>query len=578
MSLRTVTALACALVVSALSMLSAQGAPDLVLSNGKIITVDERFTIAQAVAIRGDQIVAVGTNQEIDRLAGPGARRIDLRGRAVIPGLIDNHMHLLRYGTTWRYEVRWDGIASRKQALEMLRARTQAVKPGEWIYTLGGWALEQFADNPAPFTREELDRVAPNHPVFLQASYFEAFLNSQALAALGIADAAPPVGRVPRPSAGSGRPELAEGRSGPAAPATPDAAGVDRDATGRATGRLNEAGFRALVGKLPIASDDEIEASTLGMIRELNRSGLTTFGSSGCEADLLKRYRQWADQGRLDVRVFCITAPGGGGGVDQLLPRIAQMKLFQGDKYIDHHTYGEGVFGALSDPMFEHRGETRAEDLAQWRRIVTEIAKAGLPLHVHTNFEETIDAFLDQIELVNKEYPVRNLRWALAHLNQPTAAQLERMKRLGLYAAVHPWAVINGGINVRQFGDAAYDMAPLATIQRSGITWGLGSDGSRANQILPFQTLGWAVTGQMVGGMKVLRQPISREDALIAHTRKNAYLVFQENNLGSIQAGKLADLVVMDRDYLTIPADQIKDITSVMTIVGGRIVYDATAR
>jgi predicted amidohydrolase YtcJ len=544
---RWTIAAAGALIVGVCASILAQAAPDLVLSNGKIITVDDRFSIAQAVAIRGDQVVAVGSNQEIGRLAGAGTRRIDLQGRSVIPGLIDNHMHLLRYGTTWRYEVRWDGVESRRKALELLRARTEVTKPGEWIYILGGWALEQFADDPKPFTREELDRIAPNHPVFLQASYFEAFLNSQALKTLGI--------------------------DGPST-----AVGVDRDASGRATGRLNEAGFRALVGKLPVATDDEIEASTLGMIQELNRSGLTTFGSSGCEADLLTRYRQWADSGRLNVRVFCITQPGGGGGVDQLLPRIAQMKLFQGDAYIDHHTYGEQVLGALSDPMFERRGETRAEDLAQWRRIVTEIAKAGLPLHVHTNFVETIDAFLDQIEIVNKEYPVRNLRWVLAHLNEPTAAQLERMKRLGLYAAVHPWAVINGGINVRQFGDAAYDMAPLATIQRSGITWGFGSDGSRANQILPFETLGWAVTGKMVGGRTVLRQPISREDALIAHTRKNAYLVFQENRLGSIQAGKLADLVVLDRDYLTIPADQIKDITPVMTVVGGRIVYDASAR
>jgi hypothetical protein len=519
---------------------------DLILTNGKIITVDERFTIAQAVAISGDTIVAVGTNQDVARLAGPATRRIDLRGRAVLPGLIDNHMHLLRYGTTWQYEVRWDGVESRKEALELLRARTQTVKPGQWIYNLGGWAIEQFADDSKAFTREELDRVAPNHPVFLQASYYEAYLNSRALQLLGIDQA-------------------------------PTAAGVMRDAAGRPTGHISEKGFRGLVGKLPTASDQEIEASTLGMIRELNRSGLTTFGSAGCEADLLQRYRQWADHGRLNIRVFCITSPGGGGGVDQLLPRIAQMKLFQGDSYIDHHTYGEGVYGALSDPMFRHRAETRAEDLAQWRRIVTEIAKAGLPLHVHTNFEETIDAFLDQIEAVDNEYPVRNLRWVLAHFNQPTAAQLERMKKLGMYAAVHPWAVINGGINVREFGDAAYDMAPLATIQSSGITWGFGSDGSRANQILPFETLGWAVTGKMVGGMKVLRQTISREDALIAHTRKNAYLVFQENNLGSIQPGKLADLVVIDRDYLTIPADQIKDIKPMMTMTGGRIVYDASS-
>jgi hypothetical protein len=120
-------------------------------------------------------------------------------------------------------------------------------------------------------------------------------------------------------------------------------------------------------------------------------------------------------------------------------------------------------------------------------------------------------------------------------------------------------------------------MAALSTIQNSGIVWGFGSDGSRANQILPFTTLWWAVTGKMVGGTKVLRQTISREDALIAHTRKNAYLVFQENNLGSIQSGKLADLLVLDRDYLTIPADQIKDIKPMMTIVGGRVVYDAAA-
>jgi predicted amidohydrolase YtcJ len=152
------------------------------------------------------------------------------------------------------------------------------------------------------------------------------------------------------------------------------------------------------------------------------------------------------------------------------------------------------------------------------------------------------------------------------------------MKKLGLYAAVHPWAVINGGINRRVFGDEALDMAALATIQQSGVTWGIGSDGSRANQIRPFTTLWWAVTGKMVGGTRVLRQPIGREDALIAHTRKNAYFVFQEDNLGSLQRGKLADLLVLDRDYLTVPADQIKDIRPVMTMVGGRVVYDAASR
>jgi predicted amidohydrolase YtcJ len=194
---------------------------------------------------------------------------------------------------------------------------------------------------------------------------------------------------------------------------------------------------------------------------------------------------------------------------------------------------------------------------------------------VHAELSSTIDAFLDQIEAVNREHPVKNLRWVLAHVNQINASQLERMKKLGMYAAVHPWAVINGAIMHEGFGDTAYDMPPLRTIQDSGIVWGLGSDGTAANQTLPLTTLSFAVTGKMVGGRKVNRQTIGREDALVAYTRKNAYLVFQEDNLGSIQPGKLADLVVLDRDYLTVPADQIKDIKPVMTVVGGRVVYEA---
>ena len=531
------------------STLFAQQQADVILSNGKIITVDERFTIAQAVAIKADRIVAVGTNQDMARLAGPGTRRIDLRGRSVTPGLIDNHMHLLRAGTTWQWEVRWDGVDSRKHALDMLRARAAAIAPGEWVYNLGGWAIEQFADDKRPFTREELDQVVPNNPVFLQASYREAYLNSRALQTLGMTEAAP------------------------------QNAAIVRDAAGRPTGRILEAGFRQLVGRLPAASAAEVEASTRVMFRDLNRMGLTAFGSAGCEADVLPTYRKLADQGQLNVRVGCITAPGGGGGVEQLLPRIAQMKLFQGDNYLDQIFYGESVYGPLHDPMFVVKSDPKPDQLETWRRIATEIAKAGLPLHVHANLTNTIDAFLDQIEQIHKEYPIKNLRWTLAHVNQLKASHLERMKKLGLYAAVHPWAVINGGINQAVFGDAAYDMAQLSTIQNSGVMWGFGSDGSRANQIQPFTTLWWAVTGKMVGGTRVLRetQTISREDALIAHTRRNAFFLFQENNLGSIQPGKLADLVVLDRDYLTVPVDQIKNIKSVMTMVGGRIVYDASA-
>ena len=518
------------------SQVAAQRTPELILTNGKVVTVDQKFSIAQAVAVADGRIAAVGTDKEIQALAGRATRRIDLRGQTVIPGLIDNHMHLLRAGTTWQREVRLDGVGYRTQALDLLAERAKSVPPGEWIYTLGGWAVDQFADDDRPFTREELDRVVPAHPVFLQASYYRGYANSMGAKMLGI-----------------------------------DAA----------SGLVEEASLRGVAARVPVAKGEALESSTRQMIRDLNRAGLTAFGSAACEPDVLPLYRQWADKKELSVRVFCITGfgPGSPQQVTDVLPQIRAMKLQQGDTFINHIAYGETVYGPLHDPMFVRASAPQPEQLAQWRRIAGEVAKAGLPLHVHANLTATIGAFLDQIEQVDKEIPIRNLRWVLAHVNQISATDLERMKKLGMMAAVHPWAVINGGINRTVFGRAAQDMAPLRTLQQSGVTWGLGSDGSRANQILPFQTLSWAVTGRMVGGRVVLSeaQRLSRQEALVAHTRQNAYLVFQEKNLGSIEPGKLADLVVLDRDYLTVPDDQIKDIVSVMTIVNGRIAYERQA-
>jgi predicted amidohydrolase YtcJ len=528
--------------------------PSLILTNGNIVTVDERFSIVQAVAIRGDRIVATGSNQEINQLAGPNTRRIDLRGRTVIPGLIDNHMHLLRAASTWTKEIRFDGVESRKQAVEMLQARAKAAKPGEWIYNIGGWAHQQFADNPKQFTREELDQIAPNNPVALQESYYQVFLNSPALKLLKIEPNAPDP------------PEFLKGS-------------IERDSSGRPTGivRGDIAGTRVVASKMPRVLAEELESSASRMIADMNRAGLTSIGVPGCDADVLSIFEKWKTQERLNIRVFCISGAAGANpeGINRAIQQLPGLKLFQGDSFIDNVSYGESVYSPLHDPMFALKSNPQPDQLEQWKKLAMAIAQAGLPLHVHAELGSTIDAFLDQIEAINKEHPVKNLRWALAHVNQINASQLERMKRLGLYAAVHPWAVINGGIMHEGFGDGAYDMPPLATIQNSGITWGLGTDGTAANQTLPFTTLYFAVTGKMAGGTKVLRQTISREDALIAHTRKNAYFVFQENNLGSLQPGKLADLVVLDRDYLTIPADQIKDIKPAMTLVGGRVVYES---
>jgi predicted amidohydrolase YtcJ len=561
MARRTLTAVVVGMLLAgaaAISMLPAFAqraiTADLILSNGKIVTVDDRFTIAQAVAIKGNRIVAIGTNQEMERLAAPNARRINLRGRTVIPGLIDNHNHLLRAAATWPLELRFEGVGTRRKAIEMIRARAKKVGPGQWVFNIGGWATAQFTDDPKPFTREELDQIAPENPVALQESYYQVFVNSRGLKTFGIEP------NAPDPS------DFVKGS-------------IMRDAAGHPTGviRGDIAATRPVAARLPTVPPDRLEASSLSLVKDMSRAGLTTFGVAGCNADVLNIFKTWKSQGRLDVRVFCIggAAAGSPEQVDKSLQQIVQMKLYQGDEFIDDVAFGESVYTPLHDRMFATKSDPSPDQLAQWRRMAIGIARAGLPLHVHAELKDTIDSFLDQIEAVNKQYPVRNLRWALAHVNQINASQLERMRRLGMYAAVHPWAVINGGIMHESFGDEAYDMPPLATIQDSGVTWGLGTDATAANQYLPFTTLSFAVTGKMAGGARtVIRQTISREDALIAHTRKNAYFVFQESNLGSIQPGKLADLVVLDRDYLTIPSDQIKDISPVMTMVDGRIVFD----
>ena len=241
------------------------GQADLILSNGKIITVDERFTIAQSVAIRGDRVVAVGTNQEITRLAGPSTRRIDLGGKAVTPGLIDNHMHLLRAGNTWLKELRFDGVESRKQAIEMMRARAKTEGPGGWVFNIGGWAHQQFADDPKPFTRDELDRIAPDNPVALQESYYQVFLNSRALEAFGIKAGAPD------PS------DFVKGS-------------IKRDSAGKPTGVImgDIAATRPVAARLPKVPPDQLEASSLALVKDMNRAGLTSWGVAGGNPDVLE--------------------------------------------------------------------------------------------------------------------------------------------------------------------------------------------------------------------------------------------------------------------------------------------------
>lgn len=544
---------AAGLLVLALLSLStaAQGAgnADTILINGKIATVDDRFTMAQALAIKDRRVIASGSNDAVRKHAGTSTRVIDLKGRTVIPGLIDNHSHWIRAAE--HDELRFDGVTTRAQAVKMLTERVASRKPGEWVVVLGGWSEEQFTDEVRGFPLAELDAIAPNNPVVLQSIYRHSYLNSTALKMAKIDET------TPNPAGGT----------------------IEKDAAGKITGVVRGAGGVAFVaGKVPLKDRDAWLDNTRKLATYLNSLGITAWGDAGGRGMGPKHYQPYqdlADRDELNVRVFWTTIrqPVNPAEVDKVMLEIPSLKPFQGNDYFDHIGWGETVYRPLTTQLLRAGGNTKPEDLAQMMRIVRALAEKGIYLNSHVEMVNVIDAFLDQYEALNKEAPIRGLRWSFSHLDQITDAQLARMKRLGMNAQIHSRPLIQGVLMHRVHGEAAWDMPPFRRVQDSGIMWGLGSDATAVTTSNPFYTLSFAVTGKMVGGHHVNRQSITREEALIAHTRNNAYILFQENNIGSLAPGKYADLLVLDRDYFTVPADQIKDIKPLMTMVGGRVAY-----
>jgi predicted amidohydrolase YtcJ len=529
-------------------------APDTLLVNGKIVTVDDRFTIAQALAIKGERILKVGTTAEVEALRGPQTRVIDLAGRTVIPGLIDNHAHWVRAAE--HDELRFDGVTSRQQALKMLADRVHSVPTGQWIVVLGGWSEEQFTDEPRGFSLEELDRIAPNNPVVLQAVYNHSYLNSVALIAAKI---------------DAGTPDPQGGR-------------IEKDAGGKPTGLVRGAGGVAFVAaRVPLQNQEAWLANTRKLVSYLNSMGVTAWldaGGRGMGAKHYEPYRYLADRGELTIRLFWTTIrqPATPAQVDAVIGEIRDLKPFQGNDYFDNVGWGESVFAPVTTQLLRVETNTRAEDLAQMRRLLLALAERGIYVNSHVEMSTAIDAFLNEYESINKERPIKGLHWSFSHLDQVSEAQLERMKKLGMTAQIHSRPLIQGALMHKIHGDKAWDMPPFRRIQDSGIHWGLGSDATAVTTSNPFYTLGFTVTGRMIGGRAVNRQTITREEALIAHTRSNAIFLFQEGNLGSLAPGKYADLLVLDRDYLTVPDSEIKDIRPLVTMVGGKLVHDVTPK
>ena len=541
--------------------LNAQEAPDQVFINGKIITVDDYFSIHEGVAVLGERFLATGSSEEIRALADADTVVTDLGGRTVIPGLIDNHNHVIRATEYWPNEARLDGVTGRAEALEILEAKADTLADGVWLMSLGGWSEAQFLDSQDDFTLAEMDALALDRPAFIQALYSHAYVNTAWFEAMEIPLDASADERV-----------AAEGL----------AARVVRDAGGRATGRLN-GGFpmveEALQHFPPVSPEAQVEAVKIAF-RHLNSIGLTAVydpAGVGIRREGYARIREIAADGELTLRVYHTlggSTPRTPQDARDLIAEIEASKPFQGDDFVDLIAVGEIFYVPFHWDGTISATDPGEEDIDWAREILLTSARGGWSVQTHAVQPATIDHLLDLVEEVNAVHPVRPLRWTITHADNITAGQLDRVRQLGMNVQLRSNPVMGDrGPVFEHFGDAAYHMPPLRTAQESGVSYGLGTDGTKAAQIDPFVTLWWAVTGKALNGEVIQHQTLTREEALIATTRANAHLMFMEHDIGAIKPGLLADMVVLDRDYLTVPEDAIKDIRPVATLVGGRIVY-----
>ena len=520
-----------------------QASPDAIYYNGKIITVDANFSIVSAMAVKDGRIVATGTSEGIQKLGVEGSKLIDLKGRTVIPGLIDNHLHFMRDAVRWANEARIDGITNRAQALKIIREKAQALKPGEPLLVPGGSGELQFADHPGAFTREELDQVAPSNPVVLQKSYMAIYMNSLAA-----------------------QESLSSKEANNGFTSTNSAWRQRRGSGGvRESGLGMQAINRAIRQITPNLTEEETLSSIRSFCGALNAMGLTTIYDVGLPMDgPMERITTLKKRGLLPLRVFNTLryTANNPEQADRAIELIRTSKPFQSDDSSGVIGIGEHTYAPIHDSAMRST-QYPEETYTQFEKIADTAASAGWNIQEHAQQDLTISHFLDIFERIRQHSPLP--RWTLAHCDTISPENLARAKKLGLTIAVHNHTVKPPG----QSGDSP----PVKMIQESGIIWGLGSDGGVVAPLNPFSTLWWVVTGKIYPDRKVQKGTITRQQALIAHTRSNAYLLFKEKDLGSLEPGKLADFLVLDRDYLTVPENEIKEIKPVQTVVGGNVVF-----
>jgi len=533
------------------------GSNDTLFLHGKVLTVDKSDSVAGAIAVRRNRIIAVGSDHDIIANQCPGARVIDLGGRTIIPGLTDAHIHAIRGGQSFNFETHWNDIPTLSSALELL-ANEAARRPiTEWLVVGGGWHPNQFQEVRAP-TSDDLTTAVPDHPVIVQFQYDWAVLNKIGMEELGIS----------RPS-----------------PKLPAGVTIERDARGQPTGVLRGGigPFSVLLAQISDIDPGWRKASLLEFLKRLSSYGVTAVvdaaggGSGAAVYDPI--FSLWQEN-LLPVRVaFRISAQSPQNEPDWYRQTLAYMPPAFGDEKLHFAGLGEIVVFGMNDgtrlgPGFTPSAdaENRFHDIASWA------AQRGYLLEIHAYTDDAANHILDVLEKVAKRHPIDDLRWDIAHVSTGTAQTFARMKSLGLAYNVQQNLYFEAPQLQHIAGPATGRLGPPTKLAfDAGLMVAGGTDATRVSPYNTMLALRFQIDGRAVSG-SAQRDPdlaISRQQALRMYTFNSAWLVRDDDKRGSLEVGKLADLAVLDKDYMQVPIDEIGTIRSVLTMMDGKITYAA---
>ncbi|MFE0377593.1 amidohydrolase [Streptomyces inhibens] len=534
---------------------------ELLVRNAKVYTGDPARPEAQAVAIRGGEVVALGDDRTVAGLVGPATKVVDALGRRVIPGLNDSHLHVIRGGLNYVLELRWDGVPSLRQALAMLKEQAGRTPKGQWIRVVGGWTADQFAERRMP-TVAELNAAAPDTPVFVLHLYQSALMNRAAVQAAGF------TAETPNPPGG----QIVRGRDG-------SPTGVLLAAPGALI-------LYSTLAKAPPLGAEDQRTSTKHFLRELNRFGLTSaVDAAGGFQNFPDNYRTVIDlarAGELTLRIaYHLFPQTGGQEIADLTRWIEMVRPEDGDAWLRLNGAGENLTWAAAD--FENFTEPRPELTqgyeAEFEKAVRLLMENGWGFRLHATYDETIRRDLAVFEKLAADglFPAGN-RWLFDHAETVTDASLDRIAALGGAVSIQNRMSFQGRAFVDRYGaQAAAHTPPVRRMLAKGLVVGAGTDATRVSSYNPWVALHWLVTGRTVGDLALYPEDnrLSRETALELYTRGGARLTGEEDVKGVLKEGFFGDLAILSDDYFAVPEQDIAHIESVLTVVGGRIVHAA---